>query len=263
MKIRPSLTLLALAAVLTPSVSFAAFVIPGFRGTGEYSAWDVFYDPTSAAGQGNYPDVAAPNGISQTRSAAGFPTVSDYNPANPTAFWDAANPTISQTDASAGAFIIGAGTPGAGNIYSFSKATSFNLTDTTPYVTTNVLFQFLTAGTEIDYSTITLTYDNGGTLINLAPTYRNELSRGDAGGGFGGGVVEYAVQWDLTGLGISSYAITFAGAGSSVSFQTASLDTSPAAFTQAVPEPGATGLLAAIGATMVMGRRRRASRCGV
>lgn len=257
MRTRNTLTLLALAAVLTPSLSFAAFVLPGFRGTGEYSSWDVFYDPASPAGQGNYPDIAAPNGVKQTRSAAGFPTVADYNPANPTAYWDAANPTISQTDASAGAFIIGAGIAGAGNIYSYSKATSFNLTDSTPYVTTNVLFQFLTAGTEIDYTTITLTYDNGGTPVSLSPTYRTELSRGDAGGGFGGGIIEYAVQWNLTGLGISSYAITFAGAGSSVSFQAASLDTSPAVFTQAVPEPGATGLLAAVGAAMAMGRRRR------
>ncbi|MES2707741.1 MAG: PEP-CTERM sorting domain-containing protein [Verrucomicrobiota bacterium] len=259
MRIRNALILLALTAGLLPLSAPAAFTVPSFRGTGEYSAWDIFYDPASPSPQtGNYPDVAAPNGIKQTRSAAGIPAVADYNPADPAAFWNAANPTISQTDASAGAFIIGPGLAGGGNIYSFSKATSFLVTDSTPYTAQNVLFQFLTSGTEIDYSTIRLNYDNGGAPASLFPTFTAEISRAGAGGPFGGGTVEYAAQWNLSGLGISSYTISFAGGSSSVSFQAASLDTSPAAFVQAVPEPAA-GLMALLGAAGMISRRRRAS----
>lgn len=257
MKIRHALILPVLAGILLPLTASASFVVPSFRGTGEYSAWDVFYDPSSPAPQvGNYPDIAAPNGVKQTRSAAGFPSVADYNPVDPQAFWDASNPTLAQTDATAGAFIIGAGIAGSGNIYSFSKATSFLLTDSTPYITQNVLFQFLTSGTEIDYTTIRLNYDNGGGNVSLFPTFSTALSSGGAGGPFGGGTVEYAAQWDLTGLGISSYTISFAGASSSVSFQSASLDTSPAAFAQAIPEPGA-GALALLGAMTSLSLRRR------
>jgi autotransporter-associated beta strand protein len=196
------------------------FPIPAFAGDPdtEYSQWGVFY---SANLGGNYPDVAAPNGVFQTASAAGFTPPAGSSPANPLAYWHLSNPTLTQTVPGV-AFIIGPGT--AGNIYSFAEATSFRLQDTTPYTLGTVVFQFQTEGTPVDFDSIVLRYDNGSGPVDLAPgeflrEYRSSASA------FGGNANRVALQWDLSSLGISSYEILFTSEESSMSFQQAVLDT--------------------------------------
>lgn len=198
----------------------AEFPIPAFAGDPdtEYSQWGVFY---SANLGDNYPDVAAPNGIFQTASAAGFTPPAGSAPANPLAYWHVSNPTITQTVPGV-AFIIGPGT--AGNIYSFAGATAFRLQDTTPYTLGTVVFQFQTEGTPVDFNSIVLRYDNGSGPVDLAPgEFLREYRSGASA--FGGNTNRVALQWDLSSLGISSYEIRFSAVESSLSFQQAVLDT--------------------------------------
>lgn len=186
----------------------------------EYSHWEVFYDPYNDV---NYPDIAAPNGIKQTATAAGF-TATGSSPANPLAFWHVDNPGFKQT-LNNGQFIIGAGIAGSGNIYSFGGASAYELTDTTPYASGSVNLQWQTDGTPINLSTLRLVYDNGTSLVELAPT--NLVTEYQAAASaFGFAPKErISAQWDLTGLNISSYKITFGSYGSSNSFQELVLDT--------------------------------------
>ncbi len=221
------------------------FPIPGFANQSgakkEYSEWDVFYAPHTAA---NYPDVYAPHGGAQVngawrpvpRSAAGFPANDAvYAPKDPLAFWDAKNATLTQTGG-ASAFIIGADS--TGNIYSFSAPTSFSLKDSTadatsPYKLGTVMFQFQTDGTVVDFSSIKLRFKDGANATHeLAATdYLREFLGGasavpEAANAFTNRV---ALQWNLTGLNVDTYEIVFASEGPSMSFQRAVLDTSDTA----------------------------------
>ncbi len=211
------------------SFLYNGLLVPSFDGqpNTEYSGWDVFYTPYNNA---NYPDLAAPNGIYQSASSAGFPAPSNSSPPNPSAYFNVNNPTITQ-DGTNSAFIIGAGS--AGNIYSFAAATSFTLRDTTPYSLGTVVFQFQTEGTMVDFSSIKLNYTDGTGSHSLSP---NELLReyASSSSSFGGTGNRSAVQWDLTGLGITSYEVVFAAADSSMSFQLATLDTAQT-FAEVVP----------------------------
>jgi len=218
------------AAPMAPGAFlFNGLIDPSFDGAPntEYSAWDVFYAPYNLA---NYPDLHAPNGIYQTASAAGFATNSSYFPSNPAAYWDVNNPTITQTGTSS-AFIIGPGS--AGNIYSFSAPTSFVLNDTTSYTLGTAVFQFQTEGSFLGLSTIVLRYTDGTGTHDLAP---NEMVREYGGGDatFGGLTNRTALQWNLTGLGITAYQILFHSTSASASFQIATLDTS-ATYAPVVP----------------------------
>lgn len=204
---------------LYPPPQGEGFLVPSFNGQPDtqYSEWDVFYTPNTF---GNYPDFAAPFGGPNptTASAAGFTPPPNSSPADPLAFWNVNNPTISQVGADA--FIIGPGS--TGNIYSFSGVTSFVVSNTTPYALGTAVFQFQTEGTMVDFASIRLNY-NGGSQ-QLAPTEYLREYAGSASA-FGGSGSRIALQWDLTGLGITSYTITFQSLGSSMSFQRAILDT--------------------------------------
>jgi autotransporter-associated beta strand protein len=206
------------------------FLTPSFDGqpNTEFSRWSIFYSPNLGA---NLPDAAAPNGTYQSASAAGFTPPPGSNPVNPFAFWNAANPTITQMVANA-AFIIGPGT--VGNIYSFSSPLSFELADQTPFTLGTVVFQFQTEGTPADLSSIRLVYENGSGVQELLPAeYIREYRSGSSG--FGGAGNRTALQWDLTGLNVSNYKIVWSSAESSMSFQEALLDTS-ATYVSVVPE---------------------------
>jgi hypothetical protein len=122
---------------------------------------------------------------------------------------------------------------GTFNIYNFATTNSFTLADTTPYTLGTVVLQTRTVANELDYSSVVLRYSDSGGIHDLAPLPRNELDRSPAG-------VSSLWQWDLTGLGVTSYDITFQGADTSVSFDAMTLDT----WNQfaAVPEPSALAL---------------------
>lgn len=215
-------TLHAQSFFTTPT---AQYLTPNWRGTSgtEYSHWDVFYSPNEGI---NYPDIEAPNGIGQLASEAGFTPPANASPIDPYAYWHLSNPTFRQTVPGV-AFIIGPGT--AGNIYSFSAAMDYELADTTPYTAGSVVMQYQTDGTLIDTDTIKLVA--GG--IEYAPT--NFITEYKASGSsFGGLQNRTAAQWNLTGLGITDYTITFSSGGSSNSFQEFLLDTTPT-YSEAVP----------------------------
>lgn len=231
-----SYPLLAAALVFVPSKVHGGYLYPSPQGQGfivptfatEYSEWDIFYSPNAA----NYPDYAAPFGTKQSATAAGFTPPADSKPTNPVAYWNVNNPTITQTNTAAEAFIIGPGV--SGNIYSFKEATSFVLDDTVSQPLGTVVFQFQTEGTLVDFSSIKLVYNTGGGQQELsAKEYVREYS--GSGSSFGGAGNRVALQWDLTGLGITSYQIVFHAEGSSMSFQQAVLDTA-STYGAVVPE---------------------------
>lgn len=211
----------AIAAPLRAEFLFDSYLIPSFEGqpNTEYSRWNIFYNANQGA---NMPDAAAPNGVYGSASAAGFTPPAGSTPVNPLAFWSNENPTITQTVPGA-AFIIGAGT--TGNIYSFSVATRFTLTDTTPYTLGTVVFQFQTEGSMVDWDSILLVYNDGSGQQSLsAAEYIREYRSGTSS--FGGTGSRAALQWDLTGFGITDYQIIWAAEDTHMSFQQALLDTS-------------------------------------
>lgn len=196
---------------------FDGFLVPEFNT--DYSAWDVMYTPY---GSPNYPDYAAPHGTYQTATAGGFTAPANSNPSNPMAYWDSRNPTITQTGSNA-AFIIGPGT--TGNIYSFQSALAYQLNDPTTSPTGTVLFQFQTDGSLTDFSSIKLEYTNSsGQVISLSA---NEMLREfqTSGSSFGGITNRTALEWNLSGLGVTSFQIVWDSVTSSNSLQMVSLDT--------------------------------------
>lgn len=124
---------------------------------------------------------------------------------------------LTQTDP--GAFLTG-----SGNIYDLATS-SFILSDSTPYTLGTVVMQARTLGSEIAYNTVSMTYSNESGLHSLAPLFRYETDR-SAGG------VSFFWQWNLTGLGATSYSVSFSAGGTSLSFDSLMLDTS-AQFTNA------------------------------
>jgi hypothetical protein len=162
------------------------FVVPSFRGLAntEFGYWETFSVPVGAPG--NLPD-------------------------QPGATTDA---VLTQTDANA--FLTG-----SGNIYNPTSASSFTLTDATPFALGTVVLQTRTIGSELDYNAVSLVYSNASGSHSFAPLFRYELNR-TASQGFS---VSSLWQWDLTGLGVSNYTIVFAASGTSLSFDAMTLDT--------------------------------------
>ncbi len=141
------------AGYLFPSPQGEGFIVPTFAT--EYSEWNIFYSPNGA----NYPDIAGPFGTKQSASSAGFTPPADSSPSNPQAYWNVNNPTITQTNTAANAFIIGQGV--SGNIYSPTGPTSFVVNDTVSQALGTVVFQFQTEGTLVDFSSIKLVLQYG------------------------------------------------------------------------------------------------------
>lgn len=197
---------LLLAAGASSHANTTGFVTPSFRGQAgtEFGLWD------------NPSNFSVPYSVSL--SAPG-------NTANPGGTSDAIIRQLGASDA----FITGGGA--AGNIYSFSSATRFVLSDANTSAVDTVIFQLRTAGTELDYSTLSLSYDLGAGIQHVTAT-RTELDRTAAGpGGFS---VSSQYEFDLSGLGVHDYSIGFNASGSSMSLDSVSLDTR---YATAVPEP--------------------------
>jgi hypothetical protein len=168
-------------------------------------------------------------------------------------------------------------TPGAfltsgGNIYSPFLTLSFAISDSPTYVDAlsgafvgNVVLQFSTLGTAIDYSSMSLTYlDNNSASAQLASSgFQHQATTTNImtpGGPATSTDDLVAYQWDLTGLNAVSYQITFAAAGSSMSLDQVVLDTASTdrAFVTVVPELNST-ILFSISASLLVLRRRRNS----
>ena len=121
---------------------------------------------------------------------------------------------LTQTDTNA--FLTG-----SGNIYNLSTS-SFALADSTPFTLGTVVLQTRTIGSELNYNSALLTYSNVSGAHALPPLFRYELNRAASQGSS----VSSLWQWDLSELGVNSYAITFNAGGPSLSFDSMTLDTS-------------------------------------
>ncbi len=119
---------------------------------------------------------------------------------------------------------------GSGNIYN-QDVSQFQLVDETPFALGTVILQTRTAGTEVARDSMVLVYLDDGAEVRLAPQSRYELNR-TSGQGFN---VSMLWQWNLTGRNVKEYRVEFAAAGSSLSFDSLTLDTS-AHFAKAFPE---------------------------
>lgn len=208
-----------LACLLGASVAAQAatngFVIPGFRShAGSHSGgWEVHRVGTND-GVGNLPDL----------------------PGNLT------GATLVQLDP--GAFVTG-----SGNIYNVGGISRFVLTHQAAEPLGWVTLQVRTLGAELDYGSVRLSYESGGSTLSLAPLDRIELDRGMQLGVN----VSSRWDWDLDSLGITRYQIEFTAAGTSLSFDSAVLDT---AAVGVVPEPSTTVILIA-GAVLLAGHFTR------
>lgn len=226
---------LTLVTLLDARASTAGFISPSFRGTAgsEFALWDNPNNFTVA--------------YSTSLAAAGN-TVNGDGPADPLGN-GSSDAVLRQLDP--GAFLTGGG--GAGNIYSFGTALQFNLADANTAPVETVVFQTRTTGTELDYATVALSYDLGGGPQALTAT-RVETDRTNTGS-FG---VAVSSLWtfNLSGRGVTDYALTFSAAGSSTSFDSAALDVHFAA----VPEPA--GYAALGGAALVVFAAFRRTRRG-
>jgi hypothetical protein len=188
-----------------------SFVVPAIRAQGgtDFAYWDLFARP---------PDSS---------------TNVNYNYPNPPALIDGlgedaeGNPTTAFAPRTA---LIQSGTPNcfitsSGAIYSFSDVTAFEV----PYSpaagisgeVTNVIFQTQTGGSRLDIDSLQLSYVSGGQTRTVAPIFH---ALDDPQAGTFGQRIVCAFQWNLTGLGVRDFKITFSAPDASMPLWEAQLD---------------------------------------
>ncbi len=226
------------------------FIEPALNYSGSnarYSEWRNFYSKSTV---GNLPDYYSEFGGVKVGSVwqptprplddPNFPAEPSYYTSDrPNAFWNVNNPTITQTNAATGYI------SSTGNFYGLNGAQSFRLDDNTAatddpsgmpgYTAGTVVFQFQTDGQFVDLSTIRLVYMDGGIekWISAADLNRAEMLRefmppegaSSDPSSAEGYESRFAIQWNLTGLGISEYSIVW-DTESHTSLQQVSLDSS-------------------------------------
>lgn len=190
--------LLSLVALGNLSAQSGSFVIPANRDSGgtDFAYWDLFARPP------------------------GSPSNTNFNYANPPALLDGSgeddngNPTtafapraaLTQTGTST-AFITSSGA-----IYSFSDPLAVEVHYQAPAgnsnEVTNVIFQTQTGGARIDIGSIRLRYTNVAGTHELAPVFK--ALDDPQTGAFSERIVS-AYQWNLTGLGVTTFKIVFPG----------------------------------------------------
>ncbi|HRI14745.1 MAG TPA: hypothetical protein PLX89_17250 [Verrucomicrobiota bacterium] len=205
--------------------STTGFVTPDFRGQAgtEYGLWD------------------NPNNFSIPLSAS---LTAPGNVANPGGTTDA---VIRQMAGAPGEVFITGGN-GAGNLYSFSIASQFVLSDVSAVPLDQVWLQVRANGSELDYESVKLSYDLGSGPQFVSAT-RTETDRTSLDGN--GFAVSSKWEFHLNGLNVQEYTILFNASGPSLSLDSVSLDTS------IVPEPSAYALALAGGVTCLAVWRRR------
>lgn len=140
---------------------------------------------------------------------------------------------------------------GTGNIYNHTGTSSFEITHSPGQAVGWVTLQARTSGTELDYSTVRLTYEFGGQTLTVAPLDRIELDR-SAGMGVN---VSSRWDWNLNAIAPTAYKIQFGAKEPLMSFDSAVLDT--AAVGVVVPEPSTWGLFGLGGVLALVLHRRR------
>lgn len=189
------------------------FVIPTFRGeTGsDFAYWDLFRNEPSKSSNYLYDNPPA------LLDGLGMDDEGHLT----TAFVSRAK--LRQTGANS-CFVTSSGA-----LYSFAQTLRFEMSYTAPGTTagevTNVMFQTQTGGSRLDVNNPRLVYTAitpvGPVEFELPPNYKG-LDDPQTGN-FSERLVS-AFQWDLTGLNVRQFKITFAAPGTSMAFWQAQLD---------------------------------------
>jgi hypothetical protein len=140
----------------------------------------------------------------------------------------------------------------SGNIYGFLGLATFSLADSVSFELGNVLLQTRTAGVELNLSQTLLNYTDDSGTHSIAPVASGLLDQSAQPGGTG---YSRFWQWDLTGLAITDYTVTFQASGQHLSFDAMTLDVANQ-FT-AVPEPSPAALGVAAGLFLLVARFSR------
>lgn len=111
---------------------------------------------------------------------------------------------------------------GSGNIYNVAGTSSFIVADRTPFALGTVVLLTRTLGAELNYGAVVLNYTNRFGEQTLAPSSHVELDRRTIPG-LGTGVSSFW-QWDLRGINVSNYWLSFGAAAPSLSFDSMTLD---------------------------------------
>ena len=213
-----------LVACFAPALAFAQsdrFVAPDFRGSegALFAGWDDF---SSATGT-NLPDVAG-------SAAEGFA----FTQLDPAAF-----------------------VTSSGNIYSFSTPLSHRIdVGNLAAAPSAVVLQTRTVGAALDVGSVTLeVFDGTNWHVLGAPLGELLFSQTTGSPGFGEALDEARrFTWSLgASVVATALRVSFSAAGSSQSFQAASLDLAPAS---PIPEPAAAALLLGSVALACTGLRR-------
>jgi len=182
-----TIALLLGASAIAAQAATNGFIVPAFRGSPNSQAgyWETFTVPVGAPG--NLPDRPG----------------------------STATAVLTQWDTNA--FLTG-----SGNLYNLSGTSVFQIVGTTAFPLGALVLQTRSLGGELDYTSPSLAYTNDTGLHTVAPRARVELNRGNQPGL--GATVSSLWQWDLSGLGLTSYTIHFQAGDTSLSFDSLTLD---------------------------------------
>ncbi|MEN3941080.1 Ig domain-containing protein [Prosthecobacter sp. SYSU 5D2] len=197
-----------------------SFIIPSIRAEGgsDFAYWDLFERPPGSTNSGNF-NYPNPPALTGGEDEDGNPTTvmedhdedPDTDPIPRT--------TLIQTGAT-DAFITSSNA-----IYSFSEVVKFEV----PYqpaeeaegMVTNVIFQTQTGGIRLDVNSVKLVYEQAGVPVTVNPVFRGLDD--PQSGAFSERIV-CAFQWNLTGLNVRDFKITFAAPEASMPLWQAQLD---------------------------------------
>lgn len=182
------------------------FLIPDFAGEEDTEFADFF--PTTHA----YTDWDDPFNTPVPEN------VNQPDPDDPNNFSDNLDAVLAQTGTDT------AFKTSSGGIYSFAESLGFTIYDDPGYNPGQVVLQVGSIGSLPDAESAFLYYrETPGGAISTAMPYTNIGFLTDNGSGFTQGIMAW--EWDLSGLNVAEYYITFGATGTSMSFQRALLDT--------------------------------------
>ena len=217
---RLAVFLLQLLALGVCHAQSGSFVIPSNRANSgtDFAYWDLFARPPGSSSNTNY-NFANPPALADGTGEDGDGNLTTAH---------APRATLTQT-----------GTPNcfvtsSGAIYSFSDVIAVEVNYQAPTgnsnEVTNVIFQTQTGGTRMDLASIRLRYTDASGAHEVAPVFK--ALDDPQTGAFSERIIS-AFQWNLTGLGVTHFKITFSAPDASMPLWQAQMDVvQGTAFTQ-------------------------------